>query len=47
METAVKSVDLVGGEWGTEEDEDDGDDGGAEGDGKDEGEDTRLFCISQ
>jgi hypothetical protein len=47
VEAAVESMDLVRGERGTEEDEDDSDEGGAECDGEDEREDTRLLYISQ
>ena len=43
MEAAGEGVDLVGGERGTEENEDDGDEGCAERDGEDEREDARLF----
>jgi hypothetical protein len=47
VEAAVESVDLMGGERGTEEDEDDGDEGSAECDGEDERENARLLYLSQ
>lgn len=47
VQTTVQSVDLVRGERGAEENKDDGDDWSSEGDGQDEGEDTRLGNICQ
>ena len=47
VQTTEEGMSLVRGEWSAKEDESDSDDGCAEGNGKDQGEDTRLFGRRQ